>query len=98
MKKSNKLTILLAMVAAFALGSVSLAADVQHNAVLGGTVASVAPVGASVKEGDVLVTVNALAGPMPSARASVNGVVKAVMVHPGSDVHPGDVVIVVASK
>lgn len=98
MKKQHKIITVLAMVGAFFLGSTALAADVQHTAVLGGTVANVAPVGQSVKEGDVLLTVNGLAGPMPATRASVDGVVKAVMVHPGTDVHQGEVVIVVASK
>lgn len=98
MKKKYKLAIILSVLSAVALGSTAVAADVQHTAVLGGTVASVSPVGAAVKEGDVLLTVNALAGPMPATRANINGVVKAVMVHPGSDVHQGEVVVIVATK
>lgn len=98
MKKQHKLAIALGLAGALSLSSAALAADVQHTAVLGGTVDTVAPVGAAVKEGDVLLTVNALTGPMPAARSSVNGVVKAVMVQPGTAVQPGSVVVVVESK
>ena len=45
----------------------AVAADVSYTTVLSGSVVSVAPVGAAVKGGDVLLTVNSLAGPMPAA-------------------------------
>jgi biotin carboxyl carrier protein len=40
-----------------------LAADIPYTAVIGGTVTSVVSVGTDVHEGDVLLTVNSLAGP-----------------------------------
>ena len=98
MKIKKKLAVILGIIGSLAITSASLAADVQHIATLGGTVASVMPVGAAVKEGDVLLTVMALAGPMPATRASTGGIVKAVMVHPGSKVQPGEVVVIVESK
>jgi len=98
MKKRYKLAIVLSVLGALAGGMTAMAADVQHTAVLGGVVTSVTPVGAVVKEGDVLLSVNALAGTIPVTRASVNGVVKAVMVHPGSNVQQGEVVVIVESK
>ncbi|MCI1821042.1 MAG: hypothetical protein LKI76_02105 [Megasphaera sp.] len=98
MKIKKKLAVILGIIGSLAITSASLAADVQHIATLGGTVASVMPVGAAVKEGDVLLTVMALAGPMPATRASTGGIVKAVMVHPGSTVQPGEVVVIVESK
>ncbi|WP_292302240.1 biotin/lipoyl-containing protein, partial [Megasphaera sp.] len=55
-------------------------------------------VGAAVKEGDVLLTVNSLAGPMPAARSDKDGVVKTVLVQPGSQVQQGAVVVVVETK
>lgn len=97
MKKRHKLALVLGMALALAAGT-AWAADVQHTAVMGGVVTSVAPVGATVREGDVLLSINALAGPIPATRSSVNGIVKAVMVHPGSEIHQGEVVVVVESK
>jgi biotin carboxyl carrier protein len=98
MKKYKKIVALVGLVGALAITPAALAADVQHTATIGGTVASVTPVGAKVNEGDVLLTVNALAGPMPATRASAGGTVKAVMVQPGAQVQPGEVVVIVESK
>lgn len=97
MKKIRKLAAVLTALGILTATPV-LAADVQYTTVLSGSVVSVVPVGAPVKEGDVLVTVNSLAGPMPAARASSTGVVKAVTVSPGVQVQKGTVVVVVETK
>lgn len=81
------------------LGVISaLAADVPYTAVIGGTVTSVVSVGTDVHEGDVLLTVNSLAGPMAAARANSSGTVKEVKVSTGGTVAQGTVVVVVEEK
>ena len=84
MKKLYRLAVLAGL--AGMLSMPAAAADVSYITVLSGSVVSVAPVGAAVKEGDVLLTVNSLAGPMPAARSDKDGVVKSVLVQPGSQV------------
>ena len=96
MKKSRKLAVLAGLAGLMAMPAA--AADVSYTTVLSGSVVSVAPVGATVKEGDVLLTVNSLAGPMPAARSDKEGVVKTVLVQPGSQVQQGAVVVVVETK
>ncbi|WP_288298597.1 biotin/lipoyl-containing protein [uncultured Megasphaera sp.] len=95
----RKVLTLAAMVAALAVSSV-MAADVSYTSVLSGKVDSVVPVGTTVAEGDVLLTVESLAGPMPAARANSNssGTVKSVTIQPGSAVTQGTVVVVVETK
>ena len=63
-----------------------------------GTVVSITPAGTAVKQGDVLLTVDSLAGPMPAARAASDGVVKQVLVAPGTAVKRGTAVIIVEEK
>lgn len=97
MKLSIKVTLL--ALAIGALGWVlASASPVSHTTSVSGTVASVVPVGQAVKEGDVLVTVNTLAGPVPAARATVNGTVTAVAVQGGASISQGQEVAVVESK
>ena len=76
----------------------SSAANVNQESVLTGQVVSVVPVGTVVKEGDVLVTVQSLTGPMPAARSTVNGVVTNVTVKNGDQVNRAQVVAVVDGK
>lgn len=76
----------------------AFAADVSYPSVLGGTVVSITPAGTAVKQGDVLLTVDFLAGPMPAARAASDGVVKQVLVAPGTAVKRGTAVIIVEEK
>ena len=49
--------------------------------------------GASVREGDILLVVNTITGPVPAARATSDGIVREVLVKPGDVVHSGDVVV-----
>ena len=96
MKKLYRLAVLAGLAGLLAMPAA--AADVSYITVLSGSVVSVAPVGAAVKEGDVLLTVNSLAGPMPAARSDKDGVVLSVLVQPGSQVQQGAVVVVVETK
>ncbi|WP_301859545.1 hypothetical protein [uncultured Megasphaera sp.] len=93
MKLGRMLAVLAALLTVFSLPV--WAADVSYPSVLSGRVVSVVPAGTAVQDGDVLVTVRSLAGPMPAVRARTRGVVKTVLVHPGSDVKQGTVVVVV---
>lgn len=87
------LTIILALaVMAWALASGSL---VDQKGVLSGRVLAdglVAP-GADVREGQVLVVVEGLAGPAPALRANVDGKVREVLVKPGDTIRTGDVLV-----
>lgn len=90
--------ILLATALCSLLAGTVFAAPVSYTSVLNGTVESVVPVGTAVHEGDVLVTVQSLAGPMAAARARTSGVVQAVKTAPGDAITQGTVVVVVESK
>ena len=82
--------------AAMAVMPVS-AAEVAYTSVLSGTVTTVSAVGTVVREGDVLLTVNTLTGPMAAARAQ-SAVVKSVAVGAGSTVNAGETVVVVEAE
>ena len=96
MKKLKKMIVALGL-AAMAVMPVS-AAEVTYTSVLSGTVTTVSAVGTVVREGDVLLTVNTLTGPMAAARAQSAGVVKSVAVGAGSTVNAGEPVVVVEAE
>ena len=54
-----------------------MAAPVSYQSVLTGKVASTVSVGSAVTEGQTLVTVETLAGPMAAAKSTVTGTVTA---------------------
>ena len=67
---------------------------VDHSSVLTGKVLTqvlIVP-GQSVKQGDVIVMVDTIAGPAPAARANVNGKVIAVLVKGGDIIRVGQIV------
>lgn len=90
------------MIAALGLAAMAVmpvsAAEVAYTSVLSGTVTTVSAVGTVVREGDVLLTVNTLTGPMAAARAQSAGVVKSVSVGAGSTVNAGETVVVVEAE
>lgn len=92
----RKSIVILTLVLLAILGTLALAADrtIDQTSVLSGQVVSeglVTP-GTVVSEGSVLVNVQTIAGPMPTARATSNGVVKEVLVKAGETIRSGDVV------
>ncbi|KGF47171.1 hypothetical protein HMPREF0872_05705 [Veillonella montpellierensis DNF00314] len=95
-----KKNIIMAVVAVLtAIGIMpAMAQPVQQFTVLSGTVATVLPVGTAVTEGDTLLTIETLAGPMAGAKATVDGVVSAVEAQIGSSVERGQVVVTIESK
>lgn len=94
--KMNKWIIGFLVMAMFALlSSTSAATLVEHSAVLGGKVSGqgLVHVGTVVKEGDVLVNVETIAGVAPTSRSKINGVVSEVLVSPGTTVKTGQIVV-----
>lgn len=95
----KKIQYISAMLVALGLPCCSVgAADVSYTSVVNGRIVSVSAVGATVETGDVLATVESLAGPMPAVRASSKGVVKTVLVQEGQQVQQGHAVIVIEEK
>ncbi|WP_297028517.1 hypothetical protein [uncultured Dialister sp.] len=88
----------LAAAAALMIGVPAEAAEIAQNAVLSGTVTSVVDVNTSVKEGQVLATVDSLVGPVPAARADADGVVKKVLVVKGQQIEKQDAVAVIETN
>lgn len=77
--------------------SLALAAPVVQTSVLDGSVTSVVAVGTQVKEGDALLEVETIGGPMVAARATTGGTVVSVSVAKGANVGTGQEVIVIDS-
>lgn len=75
--------------------SVSAAGLLDHVAVLNGKVATqgLVKTGDAVKEGQILVNVDTVAGIAPTARSKTAGIVKEVLVVPGDSVRTGQVVV-----
>lgn len=96
---SWKVKTALALAALLAAGVWSVrAADVEQKSVLAGKVVSVTAPGTPVKEGDVLVTVETLAGAVPAVKATADGVVKDVKVQAGDTVDSQTVAVVLETK
>ncbi len=89
----KRVTLALAALGVLGVTSV-MAAPVSYQSVLTGKVASVVSVGSPVTEGQTLVTVETLAGPMAAAKSTVNGTVSAVNVTVGSDVSRDQIVLI----
>ncbi|WP_295789182.1 biotin-requiring enzyme [uncultured Veillonella sp.] len=97
MKKYMKYTLMTMLATVMMAGFVftASAAAVNQESVLTGKVVSTVAVGSAVKQGDVLVSIQSLTGPMPAARATVDGVVSSVSVHEGDQIKQAQVVAVV---
>lgn len=94
---SKKRIIAGALLLILALGTWALAAGqiVEQKSVLTGSVlaAGLVQVNAKVREGDVLVNVSTITGSAVAVRATVDGVVQAVLVKPGDKAKAGDVLV-----
>lgn len=75
-------------------GSLLVAANatVDQRGVLAGEVVNLITVGTAVREGDVLVQVKTLTGPVAAARATTDGVVAEVVVKVGDCIKIDDIV------
>ena len=93
MRKRNIVIVLLVcMLFAAAAAFASANQAVAQNAVISGTVTHTVSVGTTVKSGDSLVEISTLTGTTSAARATVDGVVKQVLVKQGDTINPGEVV------
>ena len=81
-------------------GSLVVAAGpaVDQRGVLAGRVVSLLAPGTAVQEGDILVRVETMTGPVPAARATTKGVVAEVLVKPGDSISVGQVVARIQSR
>jgi len=72
---------------------------VAQTSTLSGVVSSkdLVQTGATVKEGQVLLSVETIAGVVPASRATVDGVVTEVLVKPGESIKNGQVVVKIKS-
>ena len=87
----RKYLILSTIIALILLTTVGLAMgnkQVEQKAVIAGTVSSTVAEGTTVKMGDSLVEISTLTGTSAAARATVNGVVKKVLVKVGDNITP----------
>ncbi|VBB09248.1 biotin/lipoyl attachment [Lucifera butyrica] len=84
--------ILLVIAAAWAAASNTY---VDQKGVLAGRVLAqgLVSVGANVREGDILVFVDTITGPIPAVRANTDGRVRQVLVSPGDNVRTGEVLV-----
>jgi len=91
----HKKMVIVAVIAVLLIAGSLLAAAspaVDQMGVLSGPVTYVVAPGTAVREGDILLRVESLTGPVPAARATICGVVTEVLVKTGDSVKIGDVV------
>jgi biotin carboxyl carrier protein len=89
--------VVLLLLAAIGIWTVSANASIDQKAVLSGKVVSVVAVGTVVREGDTLVKIETITGGVPAARATTDGTVKEVFVSTGDTVHSGQLVVRIQS-
>ncbi|MEE3452142.1 hypothetical protein [Dialister sp.] len=89
---------LLASAAVISLTGIADAAEISQNAVISGTVTSVVELNASIKEGQILATVDSLVGPVPAARADADGIVKKVLVVKGQQINKSEAVVIIETR
>lgn len=96
----KKQAILLTIIVALIISSVVFAAGalVDQKSVLSGKVHAAIGPGSVVREGDVLVVVNTILGPSPAVRATMDGVVRELLVKPGADVKQGEIAVRIEPK
>lgn len=92
--------ILLIVVSTLIISSLVSAAGalVDQKSVLSGKVHAAIGPGSVVREGDVLVVVNTILGPSPAVRATMDGVVRELLVKPGADVRQGEIAVRIEPK
>jgi biotin carboxyl carrier protein len=100
MTRKQQIAILLTIIImTFLASSLVSAADViDQKSVLSGKVHAAIGPGSVVREGDVLVVVNTILGPSPAVRATMDGIVRELLVKPGADVRQGEVAVRIEPK
>lgn len=99
MRKKQIAIVLTVAVLLFVSSLVSAAgALIDQKSVLSGKVHAAIGPGSVVREGDVLVVVNTILGPSPAVRATMDGVVRELLVKPGANVRQGEVAVRIEPK
>jgi biotin carboxyl carrier protein len=100
MTRKQQIAILLTIIImTFLASSLVSAADlIDQKSVLSGKVHAAIGPGSVVREGDVLVVVNTILGPSPAVRATMDGIVRELLVKPGADVRQGEVAVRIEPK
>lgn len=95
MFRNKKIAFLTLAVLLITIAWATAAGSVQQKGVLSGRVleAGLVTPGSTVREGDVLVLVDTITGPLPAVRATVDGKVSDVLVKPGDTIKTGDVLV-----
>ena len=92
--KRFKVVMLLALIVLLIPATLFAGQVVDHSSVLTGTFIAqgLVTTGQIVKQGDIVVMVDTIAGPAPAARANVKGKVTEVLVKAGDTIHVGQIV------
>lgn len=100
MTRIQKIAIFAAVVVTILASTLVSAAGnmVDQKSVLTGKVHAAIGPGSVVREGDVLVVVNTILGPSPAVRATMDGVVRELLVKPGADVRQGEIAVRIEPK
>lgn len=100
MTRKQQIVILLTIVMTLLASTlVSAAGDlIDQKSVLSGKVHAAIGPGSVVREGDVLVVVNTILGPSPAVRATMDGIVRELLVKPGADVRQGEIAVRIEPK
>lgn len=96
MLRKNKIAALtICLVLALVAWAAAANGSVDQKTVLSGKVLpnQLVSTGSMVKEGDILVVVDSITGPIPAVRATTDGRVSDVLVRPGDSVKTGDVLV-----
>lgn len=95
LRKRNILLITAVLLIALAAWVSAATHLVDQRSVLSGKVVakSLAVPGTSVREGDVLVVVDSITGPVPAVRSTADGIVREVLVSAGDAVQAGEVLV-----
>lgn len=91
-------TLILALFAAAVLAADAAGEMIEQKSVLGGKVLSLIKAGTPVMEGQVLATVETIAGPVPAAKAAADGVVKEVKVQEGDTIERNTVLLLLEKQ
>ena len=98
----KRMLVLMTLVILLGVAAWSVAAGTltDQRGVLAGTVLpqGLTTVGATVKEGTILVYVNTITGPAAAVRANTDGVVREVLVRAGEQIKSGDVLVRIESS
>ena len=95
LRKNKIMLVTVSLLLALVAWAAAANSSVDQKTVLSGKVLSeqLAVPGSVVREGDILVVVDSITGPIPAVRATMDGKVSEVLIKPGDSVKTGDVLV-----